>query len=63
MSSKNFVVCIIHPGWVMIGYGCIFEVPLDIQSVLSKRALKVTPLYSSLKVRGDEGGVSRRMRI
>jgi hypothetical protein len=42
MSSKNFVVCVIHQGWVMIGYGFIFEVPLDIQSVLSKRTLKGT---------------------
>ena len=33
------------------------EVLLDIQSVLSKLALKVTPLYSPLKVRGDEGGL------
>jgi hypothetical protein len=42
----------------MMGYGCIFEAPLDIQSVLSKRELKVPPLYSSLKARGDEGGLS-----
>ncbi len=33
------------------------EVPLDIESVLSKLALKVTPFHSPLKVRGDEGGL------
>jgi very-short-patch-repair endonuclease len=33
------------------------EVLLDIESVLSKLALKVTPLYSPLKLRGDEGGL------
>jgi len=33
------------------------EVLLDIQGVLSKLALKVTPLYSPLRLRGDEGGL------
>jgi len=32
------------------------EVLLNIQSVLSKLELEVTPLYSPLKLRGDEGG-------
>ena len=33
------------------------EVLLDIESVLSKLALKVPPPYSPLKIRGDEGGL------
>jgi very-short-patch-repair endonuclease len=32
------------------------EVLLDMESVLSELGLKVTPLYSPLKLRGDEGG-------
>ena len=32
------------------------EVLFDMESVLSELGLKVTPLYSPLKLRGDEGG-------
>ena len=39
------------------------EVLLDIQSVLSKLALKVTPFYSPLKVRGDESQVGRDLEL
>ena len=47
-SLRDYVVCVTHQWWVMIGYGFIFEVPLDIQSVLSKWTLKGTPLHSPL---------------